>query len=220
MDDLLERVRAQVEQATTPIHLDELGLHTRARRRSRMLNVAAVAALLAVVVGLAVLAAQEPSTTEPAIAPGLAPVAIESVEVETDADGSQQVTFVFDGPLPDADAALVDDITSLRDPEGLSYAIQGSSALHVCQYTHFFGEHPGGSVDLLVPSAWLEPDPEADQLEPTYEPPDRVNKIPACGPYRGFVQYSIWGAPSDEPENVTVTVDPTRTRVTVAMEPE
>jgi len=220
MDDLLERLRDQVDRYTTAIEPDEIVRRDSQRRRSRLVNLAAVAALLVLVVGVAALAMREPEPGPAASVPAPTPVALEAVEVHTEADDSQAVTFVFDGPLPDSSASLTEDITAVRDPEQLLYAIQGSSALHVCQYTHFFGEHPGGSVDLLVPAGWLVADPEVDQLRPTYEPSDRVNKIPACGPYHGFVQYSIWGAPSDEPGNVSVSVDPTRTRVTVAMQPE
>jgi hypothetical protein len=220
MDDLLERLREQVERSTSAIDVQEIVGRDDQRRRSRRANLVAVGALLVLVVGVAALALRAPTTTEPSAAPAPALVEVSAVEVHTGADDSQQVTFIFDGPLPDPQVALVEDITALRDPTQLGYAIQGSSALHVCQYTHFFGEHPGGSVDLLIPAGWLVPDPEVDQPRLTYEPSDRVNKIPACGPYYGYVQYSIWGAPSDEPGNVSVSVDPTRTRVTVEMQPE
>lgn len=221
MDDLLDRLRTQVERATVPIDPSEVRA-SGGPRRSRLLNIAAVSALLALVVGVVAIRSEHPDGGRSSISERSA-VSVERIEVHSSPDGSQEVAIVFDGRLPDDRVSYVEDITSIHTP-GLGYAVQGPSGLHVCQYVHWFGEGATGSIDVLIPSEWFAPGTKVDQFVPQYDPPvgvegvDHPGKIVACGPYHGYVQYSIWGPASDEPSDVRVSVDGDSTRVVVEID--
>jgi hypothetical protein len=47
---------------------------------------------------------------------------LERVDVHTGPDGTQEITFVFDGPLPDHQVAFIDDIASI-DTTGVAYTV-------------------------------------------------------------------------------------------------
>jgi hypothetical protein len=103
MDDLLIRLRIQVERATEPIDPSEVRTHR--RPRPRVLTVAVVAAAFVAVVGALSIRAATHETTPSTIARGSGPdqrgISLERVDVHTGPDGTQEITFVFDGPLPD-----------------------------------------------------------------------------------------------------------------------
>jgi hypothetical protein len=221
MDDLLDRLRHQVERATDPIDPSEVGTSLRRPHRSRTLNMAAVFALLALVVGVVALRSDQPE--DPASPPGPEPsglgLSVERIVAPDEADGAQVVLIELDGELPDAAAVYVDDITSVDAP-GLAYALQDmTETVWVCDDRHS-GFGPGAvgqhSVDVLIPVEWLDPGsptvpfaPAADGVSGSW-----AGKILGCGPYKGYVQYSIWGVSAD-PGDVRVTVDGDTIRVVV-----
>jgi len=225
MDDVLDRLRTQVERATEPIDPGDVR-RAGGRPRSRLLNLAAVAALVALVIGVVAIQSDQREVSTPA-APTLTPAGLElSVErlaVHGTAEG-EEVVIEFDGELPDGEATYADDITSLESP-GFSYVVQDMSAtVWVCADRHFgfgpgaVGEH---SIDVLIPSEWFAPDgvqPRDGGLS-YRDGADRPGKIVACGPYRGYVQYSMWSAGSVGPEDVSVFVDGDSIRVRIE-EPE
>jgi hypothetical protein len=47
---------------------------------------------------------------------------LERVDVHTGPDGPQEITFVFDGPVPDHQVAFIDDIASI-DTTGVAYTV-------------------------------------------------------------------------------------------------
>lgn len=172
MDDLLIRLRIQVERATEPIDPSEVRTHR--RPRPRVLTVAVVgAALVAVVRALSIRAATH-ETTPSTIARGSGPdqrgISLERVDVHTGPDGTQEITFVFDGPLPDLQVAFIDDIASI-DTTGVAYTVQGPLAFRVCQCVHSDDLAVTGSVDVLIPSQRFALDTTVQQLAPRYDPP-------------------------------------------------
>jgi len=189
----------------------------RRRRRAAAVTVVAVSAVAA-----GVWATSEPPTAEVVTANGrgaagttgdgrgdgaLEPVSVISVGTEVQADGGQTVSVQLDGPVPDRPVTFVDDITD-PDAPGIGYTTQGPSGLHVCGARHWF---PGvvGTVDVLLPADWLAPgSPDADMGLTTSDVPGAPGKVVACGPWRGYVQYSIWGAVSDDQADVEVRVEP------------
>lgn len=182
-----------------------------ARRRRRRVG-AVVATLAAMAASAGVWAASDPPSADVATGDGRGgaapePVSVISVASGVQSDGSQVVSIQLDGPVPDGSATFVDDITA-PDPPGVGYTTQGPSGLHVCGDRHWF---PGdvGTVDVLLPADWLAPgSPNADMRLTVSDVPGTPGKVVACGPWRGFVQYSIWGAASDDPADVEVRVEP------------
>lgn len=226
MDDLLDRLRTQVERATDAIDPSEIQGVT-GPRRSRLLNIAAVASLLAVVVGVVALRSdpRDPaSDSVPATSPpdslGLS---VERIVVRGGAE-TEEVAIVFDGPLPEDEATYIDDITTVDDPS-FAYTTQAMSGVVWQCDTRHFGFGPGatgGSIDVLIPSEWFAPGGvQAREEGVSYvDDPEYAGKIVACGPYKGYVQYSIWGAAPEGPDGVRVVADGDSIRVVVDVEPE
>jgi hypothetical protein len=229
MDDLLTRLRTQVERATDPIDPSEV--RTNRPRRSSGAVAAVVAAALVAVVGAVALrsATREaaPSTVARGSGPDRGGVSVERIEVHTEPDGTQEIALVFDGQLPDEQVAFVDDITSAYTG-GLGYTVQGPLEFHVCESVHSDRLAATGSVDVLIPSDWFGPGTTIEQLAPRYDPPIRDSrepvhhpgKIVACGPYHGYVQYSIWEPASDNANHVRLSVEDHSTRIVVEIRPE
>lgn len=225
MDDLLDRLRTQVERATDPIDPSEIRVGG-GPRRSRGLNIAAVAALLAVVVGVVALRSdpRDPaSDSVPTSAPASLGLSVERIVVRGGAE-TEEVAIVFDGQLPEGDAVYIDDITAADKP-GFAYTTQDmSGVVWECETRHFgFGPGAtGGSIDVLIPSEWFAPGGvQAREEGVSYvDNPEFSGKIVACGPYNGYVQYSIWGAAPNGPDGVRVVADGDSIRVIVDLEPE
>lgn len=226
MDDLLARLRTQVERATDPIDPSEIRVGS-GPRRSRFLNIAAVAALVAVVVAVVALRSDPHEPPSDSVATTSVPdslgLSVERIVVRGGAE-AQEVAIVFDGPLPEGEAVYIDDITTVDDPS-FAYTTQDKSGVVWECDTRHFGFGPGatgGSIDVLIPSEWFAPGGvQAREEGVTYvDNPDHPGKILACGPYKGYVQYSIWGAASDDPDDVRVVADGDSIRVVVEVGPE
>lgn len=219
MDELLERLRSQVEQATPPIEPSEI--RRRRTDRSRRANRVAIAAVVAVLVGAAAVRLGTTDRRDGVAGNGPSPVSIEAITVRAGDGGAEIVIVELSGPLPRAEIEHVDDITTVFEPSHLLSTGQGPSGLHVCQHQHWFGEDSAvGSVDLLIPSPWFAAGTAGEQPPVRFAPGAPVHKMGVCGPYRGYVQVWMWGPPSDEPEDIDVSVSADRTRVTVEIRPE
>jgi hypothetical protein len=107
------------------------------------------------------------------------------------------------------------------DVPGLGYSLQGPSGLWVCHNRHYFGATTDvGSIDLLIPNAWLtSADPAERPIRPLAPGPGESagppSKIAVCGPYHDYVQVSIWGPASNAPDDVEVSVSDDGTRLVV-----
>jgi hypothetical protein len=138
MDDLLTRLRTQVERATDPIEPSEVRTNRRPRRSRGAIAAVVAAALVAVVGAVALRSATReaaPSTVARGSGPDRGGVSVERIEVHTEPDGTQEIALVFDGRLPDDQVAFVDDITSAYTGD-LGYTIQGPLEFHVCESVH------------------------------------------------------------------------------------
>lgn len=163
----------------------------------------------------------DPSGEGPAASPTIQSrytVAIESIEAYGSAVGTGRVVIHFDGPVPDDPVTYVADVEQ-PDAPGLAYTTQDPSGPEVCSHTHRF---PGdrGTVDLLIPEDWL-----ATTVTDLWEYPvpieahDNPAEVVQCGPDQGYVQISIWGPSSDDPDDVEVSISDDRTEVVVELGP-
>jgi hypothetical protein len=144
--------------------------------------------------------------------------ALTSVRVQrTGLGGGEKIVFTFAEALPTEPARSLPGIGSVRpDPAGVVYTTQGADEIHICESRHFgYEPYPSlGSVDVFIPATWTAPgfDPSGlaiDMVVPTDspEPTAPLGKIVGCGPYQGYVQYSILGPPSNVLENVSVVTE-------------
>lgn len=224
MTDLHELARLHIEAAAA--HTPDLArLRLRAstlRRRRRMLRSTALAGVAGLVVALGVVATQEPTRLDTAGRPALDDPAltVQRIEARGGEMGTSEVTIVFDGPLPIDEVATTDTVEGI-DPQKLVVAVQdpGPGAVEVCGTKHWFPESPdgSGSVDLLIPASWLIGDPPQIPAVTTLQPPP--DKIITCGPYRGHVQISIWGAAPTATERLDVALSDDRTRIVLQTAP-
>lgn len=155
-------------------------------------------------------------------------LSVQTIEIHTGLDGGEDVVFVFDGQLPDNRVTYAPNIKDFDAP-GIAYAVQDPSEIWVCDDRHFdFG--PGasaGSIDILIPSEWWTSGAPVHEVPTMYVPPldsnrDSINspgKIVGCGPYNGYIQYSIWAPASDDPDDIRVSVQDDSTRLVVAVRP-
>lgn len=142
-------------------------------------------------------------------------IAWQWVEATVGPDGTERVVLVFDKDLPEAPVRFVDDVAS-PEPSAVSYTTQaasgggpGGEGIRKCGARHWFPNGTTGSVDLLLPSEWFAPGPEAYRFQGPMriEPAGAmIGKISACQ-YQGFIQFSVWAAASDNPADVTVSVE-------------
>ena len=136
------------------------------------------------------------------------------------------------GQLPEGAAGYVDDIKSVDAPAGLTYTTQDmTDTVWVCADRHWgFGPGAAGrrTIDVLIPAEWLEVGtaPFSDRFAPPYTPAadgvsgDWAGKILGCGPYKGYVQYSITSvADLGDPADFRVEADGDSIRVTVQPPP-
>lgn len=229
MPDLDVEIRDALERLTGPVDSSSSVSFERlaARRRQRRIRRAIVAAVPTLLVfGLAVagmlFAANDGAPDvaagigEPAISTRGA-VAVVSTKVVAEDGATTQVVMEFDRPLPDGEVRYLRDLTVVNSPIRGFYTAQGPQGAHVCDGTHFFGPSAIGTVDVLLPSGWFSDEDGAytSAVERVGEPP----KFVACGPHRGFYQYSIWGPASAAPLDVAVTIGPDRLRLTIEINP-
>jgi len=150
-------------------------------------------------------------------------VAVRGIDVETSPEGAQRIQILFDGPLPDDRVTYIEDVTT-ADIQSVAYTTQDPTGAHVCGDVHYFGAADTGSIDVLIPSGWFDPSIPVRQVAARYGPPDfesvdHPGKIVACGPYKGYVQYSIWAPASDDPGDVKVSVSEDATRIIIDVQP-
>lgn len=233
VDEMLrDRLRAMAELpvgSAEEIEKDVLGRLARRRRRRRMLSSGAVLAV--VLLGGALVTAQASDDPDvavsnrgvgqqgPSTAQGTSVNPLVSVAVQREVEGGENVVFTFEAPLPAHPPQPIAGIESL-DPErdGIFYTTQGAEdAIQVCESRHFDFQPvppPTGSVDLFFPAAWMAPTFNPSEVpidndvrpEDALEPGGTPGKIVGCGPYEGYIQYSIWAPVSDDLEDVSAYV--------------
>lgn len=221
MTDLRELARPHIDAAArfTPELADLQRRATALRRRRRIFTSLGLFGAVGVCVAVMLVATSQPTRL---VTAGEGPardhpaLSIQRVEARGGPNGTSEVTVVFNAPLPIDGVATTDSVESV-DPDSFVAAIQdpGPGAVEVCGTKHWFPEVPegSGSVDLLIPAAWLVGDPPVLPAVTPLEPaPD---KIVICGPYRGHVQVSIWGAAPTPTETLDVTISDDRTRIIV-----
>lgn len=246
VDEMLrDRLRAMADVPTSSadeFEQDVLGRVARRRRRRRALSAAAVVAV--VLLGGAVVFA--PASDEADVAVGEPGAGDEpssavdgthanplvSIAVERGVEGGENIVFTFESSLHSDQPRSIPGVESLgAAPAGIVYTTQGvDEAIQVCESRHFGWQPvppPTGSVDVFIPAAWMAPGfdpikvpidtgmrPEDDPLEPGGTP----GKIVGCGPYAGYVQYSIWAPASDDIEHVNAYITGT-SRLVVEIRP-
>jgi len=147
------------------------------------------------------------------------PVSVTAIEVSSDADSGQQIDLVLDGPVPDRQVTYVDGIAT--QPESVAYTTQQDpTSVHVCDAVHSFPAPSIGTIDVFIPSGWLDRTKAIKQIAPTYPTTEEhPGKIVACGPYDGFVQFSIWDPTSTDPARLDVHLSEDGTRIVVKVHP-
>lgn len=133
--------------------------------------------------------------------------------------GTERAIIELNEPLPVAGADYVADITAVDAESGMVWTAQGPDTTHVCDSRHSVPQGAVGSVDLLVPASWFAEGEEA-HTGPGLETVDEPAKFPICGPHNGFIQYAMWAPLSADPDDVTVTVSPDRTSITIEIASE
>jgi hypothetical protein len=138
-----------------------------------------------------------------------------TIAVQPDVEEGENIVFTFEAPLPTSPPQPVPGIETLpHELTGIAYTTQRGgpeASIHVCRTRHF-GFQPlppeTGSVDVFIPAAWMPPGfdptdvPIDNGVRPDLEPSGTPGKIVGCGPYNGYVQYSIWSPASDDLEDV------------------
>ncbi len=139
-------------------------------------------------------------------------LSMEWMDVSGGPEGTERVVLVFDGDLPEVPIQFVDDVAS-PEPSAVSYATQGTGdqGVRVCDGIHWFPSATTGSVDVLLPGDWFEPGSESylGRYRADTDPAKRgfVSKIPICMTRNGFIQISVWGPASDDPADVSVSIE-------------
>ena len=232
-DDLLgQEIRALVDTRHGSIDDAKSDVSRRvARRRLRRRTAicGAATAVVALVAAAAVLSSDPPRDVvagpgAPGVNRGLIEeslLAIGDIDVTADANGTK-VVINFSGSLPDPEVSYLEDIASASG-SSILYTVQASSSIQVCDSQHFdFGESFTGSIDVLVPSDWIDLSVVDEQPQTNFtidgDPARRPGKIVVCGPHEGFVQVSLWGLATDDINDVSVAVgdDPTQLVVNVS----
>jgi hypothetical protein len=235
LDDLLRtRFRDLVDETRGPLEGLEHDVRRRVgrrRRRRRMGAGGAILAVLAVILAAPTLLGDEstpevrtnkqPIATTPQPIVPAQPVGIEKVEAYGGTVGTKRIVVHFDAPIPTDAPTYVDDIEH-PDAPGIAYTTQDPSGLKLCQNTHWFpGEQ--GTVDILIPTAWLEPETRGDDIP--FQAYDNPAKVPICGgaddtwPLPTHIQIAIWGPESDNPDDITATITPGGKTLVVEIRP-
>lgn len=142
-----------------------------------------------------------------------------SIAVERDVDGGEDIVFTFVEPLPRDRLRPISGVDALdMGHGGIQYTTQDvEGAIHVCESRHFGFEPippPTGSVDVFIPAAWMAPAFNPNEVpidmdvraEDAPEADGTPGKIVGCGPYSGYIQYSIWAPASDDLDDVSAYV--------------
>lgn len=216
----LERLSDSTE-TSEPLTFDRLAARRRQRHiRNTVLAVLPIVVLFGLIGGLISFGSDDGTTvtadgnrdgsSQPAASPA---VSVERTEVVGSDGGTARVVMEFDGPLPGRNIRFVDDITSVDAGDQILYTTQDAASVHVCESVHSFPPPAEGTVDLLIPADWFA------EGEETHTSPLKTIANPAkfvvCGPHNGFFQYSIWGPVSADVDDVDITIDSDRRRLTV-----
>jgi hypothetical protein len=132
--------------------------------------------------------------------------------------GTERAVIEFNEPLPEGEAAYVDDIDAATPGAGMVWTTQGPNGTRLCDSRHSVPEGAVGSVDLLIPANWFA-DGEDAYTGPGLETVDDPAKFPICGPHNGFIQYAMWSPLTADPAEVFVSVSPDRTRIAIEVMP-
>lgn len=170
----------------------------------------------------------EQQVATPSVRSAETAIAVQTIEFHTGLGGGEDIIFVFDRTLPDSRVTCAPDISDVDAP-GIAYTVQDPSArIWVCDDYHFgAGLGPTGSVDVLIPSDWWRPGAPVHEVPYESVPPldaggdypDSPDKTVGCGPYNGYIQYSVWAPASDDPADVSVHVSDDSTRIVVEVRP-
>jgi len=203
------------------------------RRRTRRL-VTATTAVALVIGGLAGVTAirgdrpqagqQVPGSTAPPMTSAVvvssteaapaAELSLLSIDVTVRPDG-EDLVFTFDQPFPSRELAPWDPARGIGD--SLSYGVQSPERIQNCAATHG-NAGPGmqtGSFDIYIPADWWNPTAQARDYELNWQQPKSLpSSVPgpglifACGPYDGYIQYTVTAPSSDELGDIHVTISP------------
>jgi hypothetical protein len=218
-EDLVDESRAPLEDLQRDVRR-RVG---RRRRRRRVGTGGGVLAMLALVV--AVLGQRSaPDVSTNAVGPPLAParpVNVERIDAYGGVRGTARIVVRFDGPVPIDAPRYVDDIEH-PDAPGIVFTTQRPARVMVCQNRHSF---PGekGTVDVLIPTAWLEPGTRGTEIP--LKAHDNPAKVAVCGgpddvwPLDRYVQIGIWGPESDDPVDVSAAISPDGSELVVEIQP-
>ena len=231
MSNLDREIRSGLERLTDPVEgsdpltFEQLRARRRQRRtRNAVLAVVPVVALFALLVGFVSFDWDDGGTRVVAGENGEAPlrsataprVTVERTEVVGGDGGTARVVMEFDGPLPGGDVLYVEEITPVDTADGMVFTTQEPGSVQVCESVHNFPPRSVGTVDLLIPADWF-----VDGVDTHTSPLETIGnpaKFVVCGPYDGYYQYAIWGPASAEADDVNITIDPGRTRLTVQID--
>jgi hypothetical protein len=158
------------------------------------------------------------STTEVA---STAELSLLSIDVTVREDG-EDLTFAFNQALPSRVLTPWDAERGIGD--SLSYGVQSPDQIQNCAATHG-NAGPGmetGSFDIYIPAEWWSPtalpaDYELNWHQPKSLPPSTPGPglIFACGPYDGYVQYTVTAPSSDDLKDIAVTIAPSGDRLLI-----
>ena len=235
LDDLLRReLPLLLTAATASTNAVRRDVRVRSRRRQRRRRTLAGGVAAVAVAGAATataLAGRDAELSTASSAPEGAGGRLTFVEVQArgGVGGTAEVRLRFDGPLPDVPitrAPSVLPVDELRSP-GIVVTSQPDHEVHVCGDVHGFPGDGPGSLDVLVPAAWLGNSTELyDPVDPAFSTlpaaPSDAGAAPAkvvwCGPYDGYVQVSVWGGEPADLGDVEVRLSADRTELIIVLD--
>ena len=235
LDDLLRSELPQLLTAPTAspdaVRRDVQARSRRRLRRRRALGGGLAALAVGGAATVTALAGGDTELSTASSAPVGAGGRLTFVEVQArgGVGGTTEVRLRFDGPLPDVPitrAPSVLPVDEIRSP-GIVLTSQPDHEVHVCGDVHGFPGDGPGSLDVLVPAAWLSNSTELyDPVDPAFSTlpaaPSDDGAAPAkvvwCGPYDGYVQVSVWGGEPADLGEVEVHLSADRTELIVVLD--
>ena len=233
LDDLL---RSELPQLVTtpPASADAVrrDVRLRSRRRQRRRRALAGGVAAVAVAGAATataLAGRDAELSTASSPPAGAAGRLTFIEVQArgGVGGTAEVHLRFDGPLPEVPITRAPSVLPLEGftSPGIVVTSQPDHAVHVCGDVHGFPGDGPGSLDVLVPAAWLSNSTELyDPVDPAFStlpaaPSDAAPaKVVWCGPYDGYVQVSVWGGEPADLGEVEVRLSADRTELIVVLD--
>ncbi len=241
--ELDDQIRRTLRSTTAAVSsrvgeaIEDVGRRYDRRRRTRRVVTATTAAAIVVggVVGVSAIRADEPErgqqaprlSTSPATsapvdsttdAAPAAELSLLSIDVTVRADG-EDLAFTFNQPFPSRELTPWDPERGIGD--SLSYGVQSPEQIQNCAATHG-NAGPGmetGSLDIYIPADWWNPTalPQDYKLNwhqsKTLPPSTGPGLIFACGPYDGYIQYTIMAPSSDDLEDIEAIIAPSGDRL-------